>query len=139
MLDKQNRILYHCISQVIQLEKIMPFSFNNQTPIYFQIIEYIKTEIITGRYKSGEKIPSVREFSAMFEVNPNTVQKALLELEDINLIVTERTSGKFVTQDKEIIEKIKKQTVDSLILEFYKNMGALGIDKEKALKILNED
>ena len=117
----------------------MPFSFNNQTPIYFQIIEYIKTEIITGRYKSGEKIPSVREFSAMFEVNPNTVQKALLELEDINLIVTERTSGKFVTEDIGVIEKIKKQTVDSLILEFYKNMGALGIDKEKALKILNED
>ena len=117
----------------------MPFNFNNQTPIYLQIIEHVKTEIITGRYKSGEKIPSVREFSAQFEVNPNTVQKALLELEEMSLIVTERTSGKFVTEDIGVIEKIKKQTVDSLILEFYNNMNALGIDKEKALKILNEE
>ncbi len=117
----------------------MPYSFNNQTPIFLQIIELIKTEIITGRYKSGQKIPSVREFSATFEVNPNTVQKALLELEDIGLIVTERTSGKFVTEDKEVIERVKKQTVDGVICEFYKNMSALGIDKEKALKILNEE
>ncbi len=117
----------------------MPYNFNNQTPIFIQIIELIKTEIITGKYKSGQKIPSVREFSAQFEVNPNTAQKALLELEEYGLIVTERTSGKFVTKDKEVIERVKKQTVDSLILQFYKSMSALGIDKDRALEILNED
>ena len=73
--------------------------FNNETPIYLQLFQRLALDIVNGKYKSGEKIPSVRELSNMFRVNPNTVQKALSELENVELIYTERTNGKFVTDN----------------------------------------
>ena len=72
------------------------------------MLNYIKTDIISGNIKSGDKLPSVREYASMFKVNPNTMQKALIELENLGLIYTERTNGKFVTTDKKVIEKAKK-------------------------------
>ena len=64
----------------------MGYNFNNEVPIYLQIIEIIKKRIITKEYLPNDKLPSVREFSLMFEVNPNTIQKALSELEELGLI-----------------------------------------------------
>jgi len=114
----------------------MSFDFNSNTPIYLQIIEHIKRQIIIGKYKPNEKIPSVRELSMEFQVNPNTVQKALIELERHGLIYTERTNGKFVTFDEKIISKTKKESLDLIINEFYETMSSLGIDKNKVLEIL---
>ena len=85
----------------------MEITFDNNIPIYIQVLEYMKIYLISGVFKCGEKLPSVREFSITFKVNPNTMQKALSELEDLNLIYTERTNGKYVTNDKELIEKLK--------------------------------
>ena len=85
----------------------MSFVFDNQTPIYIQIIEIIKTEIITGKYALGQKLPSVRDFALQFDANPNTVQKALFELEEMGLIITERTSGKYVTCDENVLTNLK--------------------------------
>ena len=82
----------------------MEFVFDNNVPIYIQLVEYIKIYLISGVFKSGEKLPSVREFATTFKVNPNTMQKALAELESLELIYTERTNGKYVTKDEKLIE-----------------------------------
>ena len=81
--------------------------FNNSVPIYLQIVSEIKKQIVSGKLIPGERIPSVRELALTYKVNPNTMQKALIELEENGLIKTERTNGKFVTEDENIINKIK--------------------------------
>jgi len=117
----------------------MSYNFNDDIPIYLQIIEHIKMQIISKKYLPKHKIPSVRELSFEYQVNPNTVQKALLELENMGLIYTERTNGKFITDDETLIARIKKETIHSMIDEFYASMQRIGIEKEKVLKILNEE
>ena len=115
----------------------MGYSFNNDTPIYLQIIDYIKQQIISKKYKPNEKIPSVREYALMFEVNPNTIQKALQELEEMGLIYTESTNGKFVTTDDVLILKVAKQTINEEIDKFYKYMEKLGLSREEVNKIIS--
>ena len=116
----------------------MGYNFNNDTPIYLQIIDYIKQQIICKSYKPNQKIPTVREFAVMFEVNPNTIQKALQELEEMRLIYTESTNGKFVTNDEKLILSIAKQTINEEIEKFYKYMEKLGLSKEEVNKIMSK-
>ena len=116
----------------------MGYNFNNDTPIYLQIIDFIKQEIISKRYKPNQKIPTVREFAAMFEVNPNTVQKALQELEEMGLVYTESTNGKFVTTNKELISNMVEQTINEEIEKFYKYMAKLGLSKDEVNKIMEK-
>ena len=115
----------------------MGFDFNNDIPIYLQIIELIKTKIISGEYKSQQRLPSVRELSYEFGVNPNTIQKALVELEDIGLIYTERTNGKFVTQNENIIKNIKEETIIARINDFYDSMRGLGLSKKDIIDYID--
>lgn len=115
------------------------YSFSNDTPIYLQIIEFLKTEIITGKYKPGEKLMSVREFSLHFQVNPNTIQKALFELENMGLIITERTNGKFVSNNEELIEKVKNETVEKMVKDFYLSFVKMGVSKEQVIEILKNE
>ena len=114
----------------------MSFDFTNDTPIYLQIIDDIKIKIISKEYSPSDKIPSVRELSMMYQVNPNTIQKALSELEDIGLIITERTNGKFVTSNTKIIEQITEQTIDEMVDKFIDSMKSIGIDKKQIISIL---
>ena len=121
----------------------MEMTFDNNIPIYIQVLEYMKIYLISGVFKCGERLPSVREFSTSFKVNPNTMQKALSELESMNLIYTERTNGKFVTQNTELIEKLKDPLVHILLL-LLNNMELLKIknlnktfDKKEILKDVN--
>ena len=93
----------------------MSFDFKNDIPIYIQIIEHLKLQIISKKYLPNQKIPSVRELSLIFEVNPNTIQKALLELEYIGLIYTDRTNGKYVTGDEKLIGDIATKTIEKMI------------------------
>lgn len=116
----------------------MSFSFNNQTPIYIQIMDIIKTEMILGKYLPGQKLPSVRDFAIQFDVNPNTVQKALIELEELGLIITERTNGKYVTSDEKVLLNARLSKVDSIIEDFYNSMAKIGINKEDAKKLINK-
>lgn len=114
----------------------MGFDFNNSTPIYLQIIECIKKQIIIGVYKPNDKIPSVRELSLQFSVNPNTIQKALVELERIGLIYTERTNGKFVTHDQQVIDIVRRETLNSLISMFCDSMQEFGLSKREIIDML---
>lgn len=116
----------------------MPYVFDNQTPIYLQIMDSIKTEIISGKYIAGQKLPSVRDFALQFDANPNTVQKALFELENSGLIITERTSGKFVTSDKKVIESARLSKVDKIVEDYFNLMAKIGIGRKDAKNILDK-
>jgi DNA-binding transcriptional regulator YhcF (GntR family) len=117
----------------------MGFNFNNEIPIYIQIVEQIKTQILSKKYLPNQKIPSVRDLAFEFEVNPNTVQKALFELESMGLIYTERTNGKFVTTDEKLIESVRQQSIQEVIETFYDSMEKIGLNKVSAKKILLDE
>lgn len=114
----------------------MEFVFDNNVPIYIQLVEYIKIYLISGVFKSGEKLPSVREFATTFKVNPNTMQKALAELESLELIYTERTNGKYVTKDEKIIEKLKDEYALTLAKSYFQGMKKIGLGKADSIKYL---
>ena len=114
----------------------MEFTFDNNIPIYIQLLEYMKIYLISGVFKCGEKLPSVREFANTFKVNPNTMQKALSELESLNLIYTERTNGKYVTNDKKVIEKLKDEYATTLARSYFEGMKRIGLGKADSIKYL---
>ncbi len=114
----------------------MDITFDNNIPIYIQLLEYIKIYIMSGAFKCGEKLPSVRDFAINFKVNPNTMQKALSELEDIGLIYTERTNGKFVTTDEKVIEKLKDEYALTLAKSYFNGMKKIGLGKADSIKYL---
>ena len=114
----------------------MEFIFDNNIPIYIQLLEYLKIYLISGVFKCGDKLPSVREFSTTFKVNPNTMQKALAELEDMKLIYTERTNGKFVTTDNKLIEKLKDDYALTLAKSYFQGMKRIGLGKADSIKYL---
>lgn len=113
-------------------------NFNNNIPIYIQIVDEIKLYIISGKLKPGDRLLSVREYALFFKVNPNTMQKALTELENELLIYTERTNGKFVTENEKLINKIKKEYATNIIKEYFKQMNDIGIDRDTAINYINE-
>lgn len=114
----------------------MDFTFDNNIPIYIQLLEYLKIYLISGVFKCGEKLPSVRDFANTFKVNPNTMQKALAELEGMNLIYTERTNGKYVTKDEKIIEKLKDEYAITLAKSYFQGMKRIGFGKADSIKYL---
>ena len=100
----------------------MAWNLDSDRPIYAQILERIQRQIVSGEYAPGTKIPSVRELAAQAGVNPNTMQKALSELERSGLVATMRTSGRVVTEDMEMIKQIRKQLAAEQAAEFVKQM-----------------
>ena len=116
----------------------MEYNFDNERPIYIQLVEIIRINIISGKLAPGAKLPSVRELALMMKVNPNTIQKALSEVEIEKLIYTERTNGKFVTNDIKLIEKAKNELAKKEVCNYLNNMESMGIDYDSALKYLQE-
>jgi len=114
------------------------YIFDNERPIYVQLVEKLRIEIVSGKLKNGERIPSVRELALTTRVNPNTMQKALAELESEGLIYTERTNGKFVTDNKELIEKIKRKLAEEKVNNYINDMKNIGITYEEAVQYLQE-
>ena len=112
----------------------MDFTFDNNIPIYIQLLDYLKIYLISGVFKAGDKLPSVRDFATTFKVNPNTMQKALTELEDMNLIYTERTNGKYVTNDAKLIESLKYAI--TLAKSYFQGMRRIGLGKADSIKYL---
>lgn len=116
----------------------MEYIFDNERPIYIQLVEMIRISIVSGEYQKGQKLPSVRELALMMKVNPNTMQKALAELENEKLIYTERTNGKYVTEDEKLIEKTKKELAQEKVNNYLKSMEYIGINQDLAIKYLQE-
>ncbi|WP_455617444.1 GntR family transcriptional regulator [Eisenbergiella sp.] len=115
----------------------MAWNLDSDRPIYAQLLERIQLQIVSGTYGPGDKLPSVRELAAEASVNPNTMQKAFAELERSGLIVTRRTSGRFVTEDKEMITQIRTQLAKEEALSFIEKMKELGFEKKDILALLS--
>ena len=116
----------------------MAWNLNSDRPIYAQILEVIQLRIISGRYRPGEKIPSVRDLAAEAGVNPNTMQKALSELERNGLVETQRTSGRMVTEDMEMIQETRSKLAREQVSEFIDKMKELGFSKEEVVELLEK-
>lgn len=116
----------------------MNFIFDNERPIYIQLVEQLQVSIVAGRLMPGERLPSVREFALQSKVNPNTMQKALAELEDLGLIYTERTNGKFVTEDVDLIREYKEKYAKEKAEKFFADMQELGFSQLDAADYLRK-
>lgn len=100
--------------------------FNSNSPIYIQIVNLIKTKMVSGNINGGDKLPSVRELSKEFKVNPNTIQRAYQELEREEYVFTQRGMGTFVTENTDVIKNLKKNMATEVIDQFFTEMKELG-------------
>lgn len=116
----------------------MAWTLYADRPIYTQLVEKIQRDIVSGIYKAGDKIPPVRELATEAAVNPNTMQKALAELERMGLLYTQRTSGRFVTEDEGMINKVKEEMASQQIQAFLENMKQLGYDVEQTISVIRD-
>ena len=115
----------------------MSWNLDSDRPIYLQIVERLKMDIISGVYTPGQKLPSVREFAMEASVNPNTMQRALTELERDGLVFSQRTSGRFITEDVTLMKEIKIELASEQIKEFLKHMELLGFKKEETIALIH--
>ena len=116
----------------------MPWDLENDRPIYLQLMERIQQDIIKGVYQPGGKIPSVRELALEAAVNPNTMQKALSELERSGLVYSQGTSGRFITEDKKLLSHMKSELAKTHIHDFFTSMRQLGFCDEEILELVTE-
>jgi GntR family transcriptional regulator len=116
----------------------MPWDLDNSRPIYLQLMERIQQDIIAGVYKPGDKLPSVRDLALSASVNPNTMQKALSELERSGLVFSQRTSGRFITEDMNMLKNIKRELASEHIRQFFEKMTLLGFNDEEILELIQE-
>lgn len=112
------------------------WKFTADVPIYLQIVEKMKQMIVSGRYKCGEQLPTVRELASEAGVNPNTVQRALSELENTGLVHANRTSGRFITEDERLIDELKTAFAKAEIEVFLGKMTMLGFEKDEIIRII---
>ena len=114
----------------------MPWYLDSDRPIYLQLMERIQHDIISGTYKPGDKLPSVRELAMEASVNPNTMQKAFAELENSGLLITMRTSGRMVTEDEERISMVRETIAQEKIDAFLQDMRELGFGPEQSFLLI---
>jgi DNA-binding transcriptional regulator YhcF (GntR family) len=114
----------------------VPWDLKSDRPIYSQLIDQIEIRICSGIYPPGAKLPSVRELAQEAAVNPNTMQKALSKLEEDGLLYTNRTSGRFITEDANMIQQAKNRLAEEQISEFLEKMQSLGFGKKETLSII---
>lgn len=117
----------------------MQWLFSNDAPIYTQLIEQIKVGIVTGAFPPGERLPSVRDLATEAGVNPNTMQRAMAELERDGLVYSQRTAGRFVTEDETMIERAKRELAERHIKAFLSAMLRLGFRQEEMTALLEQE
>lgn len=110
--------------------------FDASRPIYLQLLDEFKVKISTGEWEPGAKIDSVRNLASLYEVNPNTVQKALVELERAGLTETRRTAGRFVTDDRNLISNLEDNSFYKIADDFISGAESLNLEKEEAINQL---
>ena len=116
----------------------MEWKFRSDLPIYSQLVEQIKLGIVSGSLLPGERLMSVRDMATEAGVNPNTMQRALQELERDGMVYSQRTSGRFVTENLQVIERAKKKLAEEQIRGFQEAMKKLGYRREEILTLLKE-
>ena len=116
----------------------MQWQLEGDRPIYQQLVDQIMMQIVSGQWKAGDKVPAVRELAAEAGVNPNTMQRALAQLETEGLVRTERTSGRYVTEDTELIEQLRTEAARKLAEEFLVKMRGIGYSPARAAALLEQ-
>ena len=114
----------------------MEWHFRNDQPIYTQLTQQITLAILSGSITSGGRLPTVRELAADAGVNPTTVQRALAELEGTGLLHTQRTAGRFVTEDTALIEQLRADTAQTLAADFLEKLRGIGYSPAQAAALL---
>lgn len=117
----------------------MQWQFSNEMPIYSQLVEQIKIGIVSGMFPPGERLPSVRDLATEAGVNPNTMQRAMTELERDGLVYSQRTAGRFVTEDHAVIEAAKRDLAQRHIHAFLAAMLRLGYGQEEIISLLEQE
>lgn len=112
-------------------------AFHNLTPIYIQLAERINRQIVRQDLKPGDKLPSVREMAIQVGINPNTVQRTYRELELMGIVETRRGQGTFVTENKQVLEKLRQMMKESRIESFVREMSEMGYSAEEMMEGLN--
>lgn len=115
----------------------MAWQLDSDRPIYSQLIEQIILKICSGVYPPGSKMPSVRDLAQEAEVNPNTMQRALSKLEEEGLLYSNRTVGRFVTEDVNMVKQLRNKLAKDHIEEFLTSMTELGYDYDEIILILS--
>ena len=115
----------------------MAWILQSDRPIYTQIVEKLQMQIVSGQYCPGDKLPSVRELAAQASVNPNTMQKAFAEIERSGLIITQRTSGRTVTEDLDMIKEVQQKLATNQLNIFLQQLEELGYNNTEILELVN--
>lgn len=116
----------------------MSIEFDNNLPIYLQIMNYLKRQIVVGTLKAGDKIPSVRELAAELQINPNTIQRTFQELEREEIVETKRGLGRYVTSEESKIMSIKREMAGDLLEQFIRGMRELGFADDDIVSTVKE-
>ena len=116
----------------------MQWQFSNDAPIYTQLIWQVKVGIVTGAFPPGERLPSVRDLATEAGVNPNTMQRALAELERDGLVYSQRTAGRFVTEDDTMIDAAKRSLAGRHVKTFLEAMLRLGFRREEIIDLIGQ-
>lgn len=116
----------------------MAWKFDEKSPIYAQIAQHIKMQIVSNQIKSGDQLPTVRDYAEKAGVNPNTMQRAFIELEREGMVYSQRTSGRFVTQDEELISQMRHEVAQSELSNFVSNMQKIGFSKHEIISELTQ-
>jgi DNA-binding transcriptional regulator YhcF (GntR family) len=116
----------------------MEWKLTGDRPIWLQLKEQITQRIVTGVYPMGGRLPTVRDLATEAGVNPNTMQRALSELENDGLAVTNRTAGRLVTTDASVVETVRDALASKCMMDFYDGMAQLGFSREEAKRKLEE-
>lgn len=114
----------------------MEWQFRSDSPIYTQLTQRLTQAIIAGEFRPGERLPTVRDLAVEAGVNPNTVQRALADLERDGLVFSQRTAGRFVTEDSSMIESAKLRLADECVESFLSEMAKLGCGREEVISLL---
>jgi len=117
----------------------MHIEFNDKTPIYLQIMDLIKMDIVTGKLKSKDKLPSVREMATNLNVNPNTLQRSYQELERLGIVYTQRGMGTFVGEEEDMVDNLKKEMAKEVIDSFILRMKSLGFTDNEIIKSVSKE
>lgn len=112
--------------------------FDSNTPIYLQLVKLFTIRIAGGQWNTGDRVVSVRDLAVEYQVNPNTVQRALAEIERQGLVYTERTSGRFITRENAVVQAARSRLVDTEVANFVKQMKQLGYSREQCLVLVEE-
>jgi DNA-binding transcriptional regulator YhcF (GntR family) len=112
---------------------LLEINFNNRDPVYLQVVRFFKEQIATGNIIAGQEIPSRRELATLLKINPNTAQKAYKEMEELNLITTEKNFPSKITTDIKILNSVRDELIEEAVSEFVNSVKTIGVSLDELI------